>query len=555
MAPTPSSLVWDGDCVVAVDQRRLPGERHLLRLGTVDQVIEAITSLAVRGAPAIGLVGAFGVALSARRDGPGIGPGVDEDAVRADARRLVAARPTAVNLSWAVERVLGRLAEGRDAVLAEAQAMLDEDVAVNLAAVTRAARLVRELCPDRPLRVLTHCNTGRLATAAVGTALGAILRLHAEGAVEEVLAAETRPLLQGARLTAWELAEAGVPHRVCTDSAGPAAMARGLVDCVLVGADRIAANGDVANKIGTYALAVAAARHSIPFLVVAPESSWDRTLADGSGIVIEERDPAEVTCFAGTTIVPPGTGAYNPAFDVTPAELVTAVITERRTVRPGSADPLGPDPVGTDPLGTELAALSRTLHQRGWMPGTAGNLSARLPGPDADAALITPSGRDKDTLCGADMIAVGATDGLPLRAGSSRPSAETAIHAAIYRHTDARAVVHVHSPYATAMATRSAGGVLPLRGHELLKGLGLADPGGCDVPVFDNWPDVDLIAAEVAEQLARTGGATPGLLIADHGITVWGRDLAQARNRLECFEAMCHLHLLAGAPRLSAAAR
>ncbi|MHA6758502.1 S-methyl-5-thioribose-1-phosphate isomerase [Streptacidiphilus sp. PAMC 29251] len=547
MAPTPTSLAWEGDCVVTLDQRGLPTEQRPLRLSTVDEVIAAITSLAVRGAPAIGLAGAFGVALSALSAGRN---GLDESAVRADARRLTAARPTAVNLSWAVERTLGRLAEGPAAVLAEAQAMLAEDIGVNLAAVDRAAALVRELCPDRPLRILTHCNTGRLATAAVGTALGTILRLHAEGAVEEVLAGETRPLLQGARLTAWELGQAGVPHRVCTDSAGPAAMARGLVDCVLVGADRIAANGDVANKIGTYALAVAAARHRIPFLVVAPESSWDRSLADGSGIVIEERDPAEVTAFAGITTVPPGTGAYNPAFDVTPAELVTAIVTECRTVRPGGSP------------GGELAAMCRTLYQRGWMPGTAGNLSVRLPGV-AHTALITPSGRDKDSLAAADMIGITAESGAPLGGGPGRPSAETAIHAAVYRHTTARAVIHVHSPYATAVATRSARdygpglfGSVPLRGQELLKGLGLADHGRTDVPVFPNWPDVGLIATEVAEYLA-TAAATasdpaPGLLIADHGITVWGADLAQARNRLECFEAIFQLALLTGADLLPA---
>ncbi|MEV4947720.1 S-methyl-5-thioribose-1-phosphate isomerase [Streptomyces sp. NPDC053755] len=322
------SLRWDRDAIVTLDQRALPHERRLLRLATVDDVITAITTLAVRGAPSIGLAGALGVALSAythcpsRTDGPG------REAVRADARRIAAARPTAVNLAWAVDRVLGRLSDGPDAVLAEATAMIEEDRAVNRRMVGHAARLVRERCPQRSLRLLTHCNTGRLATTAVGTALGTILALAEAGEVTEVLVGETRPLMQGARLTAWELAEAGVPHRVCVDSAAAAAMGRGLVDCVLVGADRITSRGDVANKIGTYGLAIAAAHHDIPFIVVAPESSWDRSLADGRDIVIEERDADEVTAYGGIRTAPPDTRAYNPAFDVTPASLITAIVSE-----------------------------------------------------------------------------------------------------------------------------------------------------------------------------------------------------------------------------------
>jgi S-methyl-5-thioribose-1-phosphate isomerase len=330
--PVESSLRWHDGLVVAIDQRALPHEYRLLRLATVDQVIDAIRSLAIRGAPAIGLAGALGVALSAHRHRSATG--VDEVAVRADAARLSRARPTAVNLAWGVRRALGHLAAGPEAVLHEAMTMLAEDAAVNRAAVRRAADLVEALLPERPLRLLTHCNTGRLATAAVGTALGAILELADRGRIEEVLVDETRPLLQGARLTAWELAEAKVPYRLCVDSAAAASMSRGLVDCVLVGADRIAANGDTANKIGTYGIAVAAARHDIPFIVVAPESTWDEDLPDGSGIVIEDRAPEEVTGFAGTAIAPADARVHNPAFDVTPAELITALVSEHGTIRP-----------------------------------------------------------------------------------------------------------------------------------------------------------------------------------------------------------------------------
>ncbi|MGW8362257.1 S-methyl-5-thioribose-1-phosphate isomerase [Streptomyces wedmorensis] len=322
------SLRWDGEAIVTLDQRALPHERRLLRLTTVDDVITAITTLAVRGAPSIGLAGALGVVLSAYAHcSPGTGD-TGWEAVRADARRLASARPTAVNLAWAVDRVLTKLTDGPDAVLAEATVMIDEDRSVNRQMVDHAVRTVLDRCPQRSLRILTHCNTGRLATAAVGTALGTILALAEAGKVTEVLVDETRPLLQGARLTAWELAEADVPHRVCVDSAAAAAMSQGLVDCVLVGADRITARGDVANKIGTYALAIAAAHHGIPFIVVAPESSWDRSLADGRDIVIEERDADEVTSYGGIRTTPLGTRAYNPAFDVTPASLISAIVSE-----------------------------------------------------------------------------------------------------------------------------------------------------------------------------------------------------------------------------------
>lgn len=329
------SLSWQDGAIALIDQRALPHRRVDLRVTTIDELIDMIATLAVRGAPALGLAGALGVALSAVTHE--CGGRVDADAVRRDAARLADARPTAVNLRWGVERALGRLDGGPPAVLAEATRMVAEDIAVNRAAVTRAADAVEALTGgDRPLGVLTHCNTGRLATAAVGTALGTIVELARRDRVREVLVDETRPLLQGARLTAWELAEAGVPHRLCVDSAAAAAMAQGLVDCVLVGADRIAANGDVANKIGTYSLAIAAARHSVPFVVVAPESTWDRSLSDGAGIVIEERAADEVLRHAGRLVAREGTAVYNPAFDVTPADLVTALVSERAWYRPDS---------------------------------------------------------------------------------------------------------------------------------------------------------------------------------------------------------------------------
>jgi methylthioribose-1-phosphate isomerase len=321
------SLRWDNGVLVALDQRELPNQIRFLRITTVDQLIDAVRTLAIRGASALGIAGAFGVALAAYAHTNT--DGVDIEHVTRDANRIATARPTAINLAWGVHRALAKLPTGCKAVVGEALEMLAEDALVNHVAADHAADLLVRVCPDRPLRVLTHCNTGWLATAAIGTALGAIRVLASRGKIHSVLVGETRPLLQGARLTAWELAEANIPHRLAVDSAAAWAMASGEVDCVVVGADRIAVNGDVANKVGTYALALAAHRHRIPFVVVAPESTRDPHTGSGRDIVVEERPACEVTGFAGVMTAPPGTDAFNPAFDVTPAALVTAVVTER----------------------------------------------------------------------------------------------------------------------------------------------------------------------------------------------------------------------------------
>lgn len=313
------TIDWTGDAVTIIDQTALPAEYRVLELRTVGELVDAIQRLAVRGAPALGAAGALGVVLATRAKGD----------VEAEAERVAQARPTAVNLSWGVSRALAKLPEGPEAVLAEALEILDEDERINHEASRLAAAVVLENCERRPLRLLSHCNAGHLATVAWGSALGVVWHLNARGLVESVLVDETRPLLQGARLTAWELAEAGVPYRIQPDGAAAAAMSRGLVDCVLVGADRIAANGDVANKIGTYGLAIAAKHHGIPFVVVAPSSTVDTAMPDGAGIVIEERDPGEILNFGGTKVAPEGAQVFNPAFDVTPHSLITAVVTEQ----------------------------------------------------------------------------------------------------------------------------------------------------------------------------------------------------------------------------------
>jgi len=318
------TIDWDGDAVTIIDQTALPAEYRILRLGSVDDLIDAIRRLAVRGAPALGAAGALGVVLASRAGGD----------VRSAAERVANARPTAVNLSWGVGRALSKLDEGTEAVLAEALSILDEDERLNRSASGHAAEIVLTLTDRRPLRLLSHCNAGHLATVAWGSALGVVWHLHQRGLVESVLVDETRPLMQGSRLTAWELAQAGVPYRVQPDSAAAAAMARGLVDCVLVGADRIAANGDVANKIGTYGLAIAARHHNVPLVVVAPSSTIDSTLPTGAEIDIEERAPDELRAYGGTTITPPDADVFNPAFDVTPAGLISAVVTEHGQFHP-----------------------------------------------------------------------------------------------------------------------------------------------------------------------------------------------------------------------------
>jgi methylthioribose-1-phosphate isomerase len=323
------TIDWvDGDIVI-VDQVALPREERMLRLHTVAEVVDAIQRLAVRGAMAIGVAGALGIALAAWRAREA-GDDVDRT-VDAAAAALVAARPTAVNLAWGVSQALKARAGGPDAILAAALRVVAEDVAANHAIGASGAIL---LAGAR--RVLTHCNAGGLAAVEEGTALSVIGALHAAAPLDVVFVCETRPLLQGARLTTWELARMGIPHRLIVDGAAAGLIVGGRVDAVVVGADRIAANGDVANKVGTLSHALAAKRAGIPFVVAAPESTIDPATARGADIHIEERSAAEVTAFAGVATAPPGTAAANPAFDVTPADLVTAIVTERRTITPGT---------------------------------------------------------------------------------------------------------------------------------------------------------------------------------------------------------------------------
>jgi methylthioribose-1-phosphate isomerase len=320
--PIPPTVEWRRGRLRLIDQRALPARLTYVECSQVAEVVRAIRDLTVRGAPAIGATGAYGVALAAAT-------ARGSTAVRAAARRLRDTRPTAVNLARGVDRVLAAFERGgASGALAEAHAIADEDVTINRALAAHGAGLV----PDEA-QVLTHCNAGALACVGYGTALGIVRAASEAGRRIHVWVDETRPVLQGARLTAWELGRLGIPHTLIADVTAGSLMATGAVDLVVVGADRVAANGDVANKVGTYPLAVLAAHHGIPFVVAAPTSTVDLATPDGASIVIEERPPREVTHIAGVPVAPRATRVRNPAFDVTPAALVDAIVTERGVAR------------------------------------------------------------------------------------------------------------------------------------------------------------------------------------------------------------------------------
>lgn len=325
MAFTVESLIWSGTVLRVLDQRVLPLSEVWIDCGSAAEVADAIHSMAVRGAPAIGIAAAYGVALDAL---------AGRDRALA-AERLARSRPTAVNLHWALKRMAAMAEAGAspERLLAEARAIHEEDREQN----RRIGELGARLLPDSAV-VITHCNTGSLATGGHGTALGIIRSAHVQGKIREVFACETRPWLQGARLTAWELMREGIPARLIADSAAAHLMRSTRIDAVIVGADRIAANGDTANKIGTYALAVAARAHGVKFIVAAPSGTFDLNCADGSRIPIEERPGTELTEFRGQAIAPPGIEAWNPVFDITPAAWIDALVCERGVAQPPNVE-------------------------------------------------------------------------------------------------------------------------------------------------------------------------------------------------------------------------
>jgi methylthioribose-1-phosphate isomerase len=341
-APAMAALRWldppAGPAIELLDQTRLPAEEVFLTCTDIPQLVDAIRRLVVRGAPLLGVAGAFGVALAASRG----------DDVEAAASDLTAARPTAVNLGWGVRRALesyraavagddpvsvpvspSAREKGASAALTEARAIAAEDAAASAAMAAHGLTLV-----PPGARILTHCNTGSLVSAGGGTAFAVIVAAHQAGRLAQLWIDETRPLLQGARLTTWEARQAGLPHSLLADNAAASLLASGQVDLVLTGADRIAADGSVANKVGTYGLAVLARHHGVPFVVAAPMSTVDLATPGGAAIPIEQRAPEEVATLAGQQVAPVGTSAYNPAFDITPPELITAIVTEQGVIQP-----------------------------------------------------------------------------------------------------------------------------------------------------------------------------------------------------------------------------
>lgn len=314
-----------------IDQTLLPEREEYLEITTVDGLVDAIASLAVRGAPALGAVGALGVVVAMHQ---ATAEGWDDATLAAQIDRVRDARPTAVNLAWGVDRVRPAMALGAGEVLAQAQQLVLDDTAANRRLAALGADWITERTGKERVRVITHCNTGALATTAWGTAYGIIHELHDRQALGMVYADETRPLLQGARLTSWELSKDGIEHVVEVDGAAASTILRGLVDVAIIGADRITANGDTANKVGSVALALACARAGIPFVVAAPSSTVDLSTATGDDIVIEERSSEEVVSFGGRRIAPPDVRGFNPAFDVTPHDLISAIVTELGVVEP-----------------------------------------------------------------------------------------------------------------------------------------------------------------------------------------------------------------------------
>ena len=357
--PTPTpTLRWTGDSIEIIDQTRLPAELSFISVRDVATAVDAIGRLAIRGAPALGAFGALAVVVGLEEAGANSLP--EARAVLERLRTQIGdARPTAVNLRWAVDRTIdAALADPAVASVADVrQRLLDEALAVgaeDAQACAEIGRLGRALLADATV-IATHCNAGRLATAGTGTALAVVYAKASVGEPVRVLASETRPMLQGARLTAWELADAGIDVSVVADGAMASLIARGEVDAVIVGADRIAANGDTANKVGTFTHALAAAHAGIGFYVAAPTTTIDAAIASGECIVIEQRNPDEVHSAGGRRLTPAGAQAANPAFDVTPARLITAIITDAGVLRPPYREAIAHALTGAEPTGPGAA--------------------------------------------------------------------------------------------------------------------------------------------------------------------------------------------------------
>ncbi|MBO5428703.1 MAG: S-methyl-5-thioribose-1-phosphate isomerase, partial [Peptococcaceae bacterium] len=522
MLPKP---IWlEGERVFLVDQTKLPAELDVIEIRTEEQMWDAIKRLVVRGAPAIGLAGAFGVYLGAARK-------LESGVLTADnfieevhntGAYLDTSRPTAVNLHWAVTRidaVAERLIQSGEqnvnmlvrGLLAECEAMLAEDIAACRAIGEYGADLLEQIPGFHTM--LTHCNAGALATSMYGTALAPAYIMQERGNKIAVYSDETRPLLQGARLTAWELSQSGIPVTSICDNMAGVVMAQGKVQAVIVGADRIASNGDTANKIGTYTVAILAKEHHIPFYVAAPLSTVDFAIDNGMQIPIEERSEEEIRRFNGRQTVPDEANVFNPAFDVTPERYITAIITEKGVAYPPFRQNLAALRDGTPTTGTAVYDLqyqvvnaAKKMARDGLSSGSFGNVSA--VNREHNLLAITPSGVLYDAMQPEDICIVhldgSAVDGMGNR---YRPSSELPMHCAVYAaRTDINAIVHTHAAYCTAYASSGR----PL--GPIISEMGMIAPG--DVPCTLYYqPGTEELARAVAKALQNSNGC----LLANHG--------------------------------------
>ena len=521
MLPKP---IWlEGDKVFLIDQTKLPVELDVQEIVTEEQMWDAIKRLVVRGAPAIGLAGAFGVYLGAARklEAGSLTAENFVEEVKQTGAYLDSSRPTAVNLHWAVTR-MGQVAEQLAAsatdiaamvqgLLKECEAMLAEDIAACRAIGEYGADLLEKIPGFEAM--LTHCNAGALATSMYGTALAPAYIMQQRQNKIAVYSDETRPLLQGARLTAWELSQSGIPVTTICDNMAGVVMAQKKVQAVIVGADRIASNGDTANKIGTYTVAILAKEHGIPFYVAAPLSTVDFAITDGTQIPIEQRKEEEIRRFNNRQTVPDAAEVFNPAFDVTPEKYITAIITEKGVAFPPFQQNLEALRKGEPALQCDARALqmqvvhaAKSMAKDGLSSGSFGNVSAA--DREHNLLAITPSGVLYDTMQPEDICLL-HLDGSAVKGVTNqyKPSSELPMHCAVYAaRPDCNAIMHTHSAYCTAYA--STGKTLgPIIGE-----MGMLAPG--DIPlVAYQQPGSRALADKTAEALKEANGC----LLANHG--------------------------------------
>ncbi len=534
----PKPIWYQEGKVMIIDQTKLPMESMVKEIKTPEEMWVAIQRLEVRGAPAIGLAGGFGIYLGVKRWSIGNkATGADfVSTVEKIGDYLETSRPTAVNLHWAVERMKKKAKELYQdfaeknqtlsyltvGILTEAEEMLEEDIAACHAMGEYGASILENIPHFRAF--LTHCNAGALATSMYGTALAPAYVLKEQGKAVQVYSDETRPLLQGSRLTAWELSQSGIPVTTICDNMAGVVMKNRWVQAVITGADRIAKNGDTANKIGTYSLAILAKEHRIPFYIAAPLSTIDFEIETGEGIPIEERNETEVRQFGEKQTAPDEAAIFNPAFDVTPHSYITAIITDQGVAYPPFTESLAALRMGKpqkiqaqtiQDMQEKILKTAQIMARAGLVSGTFGNLS--LLDRERNLVAITPSGVFYDEMKGED-ICITDLNGIQLLENNRKPSSELFMHLAVYqKRKDISAIVHTHSVYATTLA--SMGEEIP----PVVAEMGMVASGNVAVAPFAMPGSEDL-----AKKTVVALGENYGCLLANHGVVASGSDLNRA---------------------------